>query len=108
MSLVIQFHDALSCPTIVCDWCHQPIEEARQGGYFFPVAPRTEGTMVPITFLHKGSCDSAYSSAHGRLEWWGELGELPTFLARNLHVALPGDVTPWGYGLPQHQGPPHA
>lgn len=27
MPLMIQFHDGLSCPTIVCDWCHQPIKE---------------------------------------------------------------------------------
>ena len=28
MPLVIQFHDDLACPTIVCDWCQQPITQA--------------------------------------------------------------------------------
>jgi hypothetical protein len=84
MPLVIQFHDGLSCPTIVCDWCQAPIADAKKGGYFFPVAPRTEGAVVPVTFLHKGRCDRAYSARHGRLEWWQELRDLPTLLARNL------------------------
>ena len=36
MPLVIQFHDGLSCPTIVCDACQEPIMDAKDGGYFFP------------------------------------------------------------------------
>jgi hypothetical protein len=96
MALVIQFHEGLSCPTVVCDWCHAPITHAWAGGYFFPVAPRTEGAMVPLTFLHKGACDRAYAAQHGRLEWWGELWELPTFLARNLGMTVPAMPIPVG------------
>jgi len=84
MPLVIQFHDDLSCPTIVCDWCQEPITDARLGGYFFPVVPRTEGTTVPMTFLHKGHCDDAYGAKYGAFDWWGELRDLPMYLARNL------------------------
>ena len=84
MPLMLQFHDGLSCPTIVCDWCHQPITEARDGGYFFPTCARADGEMVPLTFLHKGPCDEAYGARHGRFEWWHELRDLPTFLLRNL------------------------
>ena|SRR5215831_13897955 len=84
MPLVIQFRDGLSCPTILCDACQQPITDAKGGGYFFPMVPRQEGKTVAITFLHKGACDRAYEARHGRLDCWEELRHLPTFLARNL------------------------
>src|SRR5215831_4826261 len=103
MPLVIQFHDGLSCPTVICDACEQPIEDAREGGYFFPRVAREEGRTVPIFYLHKGACDRAFIGQRPWLEWWGELRELPLFLARNLHAQLPGDVTPWCYGHPQQQ-----
>jgi hypothetical protein len=45
MPLMIQFHDGLSCPTIVCDWCHTPITDAREGGYFFPMCTRADNEM---------------------------------------------------------------
>jgi hypothetical protein len=103
MPLVIQFHDGLSCPTIVCDAYQEPITDARAGGYFFPRVAREEGRTVPSFYLHKGACDRAYTGQHGWLEWWGELWELPTLLAGNPHVAPPGDATPWCYGHPQKQ-----
>jgi len=40
MPIMIQFHDDLSCPTVICDWCQQPITDARLGGYFFPPTDR--------------------------------------------------------------------
>ena len=73
MPLVIQFHDDLSCPTIVCDWCQEPITDAGLGGYFFPFSSRTDGTTVPITFLHKGGCDDAYKQHLGNLRRKGVL-----------------------------------
>jgi len=90
MPLVIQFHDGLACPTIVCDWCQQPITDARDGGYFFPESDRADDTMVPLTFLHKGHCDRAYGVCHGEMASWEELRILPLLLARNL--ALPASV----------------
>ena len=89
MPLVIQFHDGLSCPTIICDACQEPITDAQVGGYFFPMTARDEGKTAPITFLHKGACDDAYAQLHGRFDWWGELRELPRLLARTLHSKEP-------------------
>jgi hypothetical protein len=90
MPLVIQFHNGLSCPTIVCDWCRKPITEAGAGGYFFPTCAREDDEIVPMTFLHKGACDDAYGVAYGAFEWWQELRDLPKYLARNLNLdALP-------------------
>jgi hypothetical protein len=86
MPLVIQFHDGLSCPTIVCDACQEPIIDAQDGGYFFPRVAREEGRTVPIFYLHKGACDRAFAGQHGWLDWWGELREFPMLLARNLKM----------------------
>jgi hypothetical protein len=70
----------------VCDWCQQPITEAGDGGYFFPVTTRDEGKTVPITFLHKGRCDDLYGRKYGEFDWWEELRQLPIYLARNLNM----------------------
>ena len=86
MPIMIQFHDDLSCPTVICDWCQQPITDARLGGYFFPQTDRDEGTTAPLTFLHKGSCNRRYERTHGRLDLWGELRDFPMFLSRNLNL----------------------
>ena len=86
MPLVIRFRDGLSCPTIIWDACEEPITDARKGGYFFPRVAREEGRTVPIFYLHKGACDRAFGAQHVGLDWWGELHEFPTLLARNLAI----------------------
>jgi hypothetical protein len=85
MPLMIQYTDGLLCPTIICDWCQEPITEATRGGYFWPYNPaRTEGDLQALTFLHKGRCDFAWQAARGPLDCWEELRYLPTFLMDNL------------------------
>ncbi len=95
MPLMIQFHDDLACPTIVCDWCQQPITDAREGGYFWPQTCREAGTTVPVIFLHKGRCDTRYQGAHGPLDCWHELRDLPGYLVRNLAHTCPEPVSIW-------------
>jgi hypothetical protein len=86
VALMMQFCDGLSCPTVVCDYCQRPIVDARDGGYFWPLAERQEGQMMSPVFLHKGRCDNAYSARHGRLDCWDELSMLPLSLADNLQI----------------------
>jgi hypothetical protein len=50
---------------------------------------------VPLLFLHKGPCDDRYSLAHGRLDCWQELRDLPGYLVRNLAHTRPEPVTLW-------------
>jgi hypothetical protein len=95
MPLIIQFHDSLSCPTVICDWCQRPITNARNAGYFWrylthkaneppAISFPQQGDRMAIIFLHKGRCDERYHAAHGPTDAWAELRYLPTFLARNL------------------------
>jgi hypothetical protein len=86
MPLMIQFRKGRACPTIICDQCQQPITDAKDGGYFYPLA-RCDGEVVPMTFLHKGDCNRVYSATHGRLACWTELTCLPFFLVNNLHTS---------------------
>ena len=84
MPLVIQFHGGCSYPTIVCDWCQEPITDAQDGGYFYPVTAREEGTTVAVTFLHHAACDEAYGRQYRACHWWGALREFPRLLAYTL------------------------
>jgi hypothetical protein len=86
MPLMIQFHDGLACPTVVCDWCQQPIDQAQAGGYFWPTGPRAEGQLIALTFLHKGACDDVWQALYGPLDCWEELLYLPTFMMDNLDM----------------------
>jgi hypothetical protein len=86
MPVMIQFHDGLACPTIVCDWCEQPIEQAGAGGYFWPARLYTEGQLIVPTFLHKSACADTWEAAFGPLECWEELLYLPPFLIGSLAI----------------------
>ena len=75
------------CPVVVCDWCGQRIEEARQGNYEWEVDEHGLPATGEIFFTHKQCC-LAFEEAHGGRSHWfaSELSVLPVYLSRNLKV----------------------
>jgi hypothetical protein len=85
MPLTIRDLNGLSCPTVVCDHCHQPIERAKDGNYQWRMdLPSPQ----PMYFTHKRCC-LAFEDSRGRRApgvLWGsmELSVLSVYLERNL------------------------
>ena len=83
MPLVITQHRSTANPTIVCDWCHEPIATGTGGNYQWRNVP--EGESSPMVFTHKRCC-RAFEAAQGG--HWCAIGLdwLLPFLANNLEV----------------------
>jgi hypothetical protein len=86
----------LSCPKFVCDYCEEPIEDARRGLYVWAAdnAAYEAGEPADVFTVHKGWCDHAFCFTRG---WHrhdpctGELAALLVYLARNAGMTTRGD-----------------
>jgi hypothetical protein len=87
MPLMIQFMGRVAAPKIVCDHCHQLIEDATDGNYHWSHAQGGEpGQLAAVYFTHKACCHP-FEAARPEGQWGAiELEWLVAFLAENLHV----------------------
>ena len=82
MPIRMQRQEGRSCPLVICDWCEQPITDARLGMYAWLIG--TDGGLPEqgaVYFLHK-PCSWAFERAHPG-PWvlgWEELRVLPRCL----------------------------
>lgn len=74
-------------PTVICDQCGEPIEDAKKGNTEFRVNENGAPVDGVIVFLHK-ACSRAFEDAHGgRVHWFfDELTLFPVYLATGLRV----------------------
>lgn len=64
MPIRMQRQEGRSCPRVICDWCAQPITDARLGMYAWLIG--ADGGLPEqgaVYFLHK-SCSWAFEPAH--------------------------------------------
>jgi len=72
-------------PTIVCDYCQQPITRGAEGNYQWQHSP--DGAAVPMVFTHKACCH-AFEQTHAGSWSAIELDWLLVFLKNNLKVDM--------------------
>jgi hypothetical protein len=91
-NFIDSFGELTNCPIIICDYCGEPIEDARNGNYQWVLSADYTALGSEIYFTHKKCCHpfEEYSkavSSDKHLMWssW-ELRDLPIYLGTNLGI----------------------
>ena len=86
MPLGIRIRGAGACPVIICDYCNQVIEHARDGLFRWPQDMQQE-EIAPMEFTH-AICNTDFIETHGGMQAWVwndmNLDVLPVHLLHNL------------------------
>jgi hypothetical protein len=72
-----------SCPTVVCDFCGEEIEDARDGNCQWRMGEEQAGPGATLYFTHKTCCHS-FESANPGSDWGAqELDHFMVYLSNN-------------------------
>jgi hypothetical protein len=77
MAIVMISKRGRNCPTIVCDVCHEPLQE--HGNVLWD-----PGRPEALYYVHKGRCNDIVEAQHKPAHlWWEELSWFLVYVANN-------------------------
>jgi hypothetical protein len=88
MPIVMKLKVERSCPMVVCDICHQEIEDARDGIAQWMMGEEGQGDGATLYFTHKRCCPAFDTAAHADRKCPGaqELAHFMVFLSNNIRL----------------------
>ena len=88
MPIVMKLKDERSCPTVVCDVCHQEIENAKDGNAQWMMGEEGQGDGATLSFTHKRCCHAFDEAAleDGKCPGAEELAHFMVLLSNNTRM----------------------
>jgi len=77
-------------PVIICDECHEVIEDVTMAMAVMPASEGTHGVIQQVLHIHKTNCHEALEEREGKCLPWMELQDYLVSLASVVKVAEDG------------------